>query len=105
MLSGGHENFHDAAGNGRIDIGLHFHGFESEKFCAAFHRVIGLRGDAADYAGSWGRDLAGIGGGGVPGGGGHPPTPPEPAAACPRTATAGPKNTVDTTDVLAAELM
>ncbi len=62
MLAGGYENFHDAAGNGRIDIGLHFHGFESEKFGAAFHRVIRLHGDTADDAGSRSGYVARIGG-------------------------------------------
>src|SRR5260370_41660543 len=61
MLAGGHENFRDAAGNGRIDIGLHFHGFESEKFCAAFHDMVHLHGDAADHARRRRRDLPWIG--------------------------------------------
>jgi len=62
MLSGVHQKFYDAARNGRVDIGLHFHGFEGKKFRPAFHRVIGLHGNAADYAGRWSGHLAGIGG-------------------------------------------
>src|SRR5580704_8638274 len=62
VLAVGDEDFSDAAGNRGVDVGLHFHGFESEKLCAAFYGLIGLDGDAGDYAGGGSADLAGIGG-------------------------------------------
>src|SRR5260370_35428984 len=65
MLPGSHKDLHDESRNGRIDIGLHFHGFESEKFCAAFHCMIRLHGDTTDDPRGWSGHLAGIGGGGL----------------------------------------
>src|SRR5260370_17051265 len=73
MLPGSHKDLHDESRNGSIDIGLHFHGFESEKFCAAFHCMIRLHGDTTDDPRGWSGHLAGIGGGGL---GGEDPAPP-----------------------------
>src|SRR5580704_10237147 len=62
VLAVSDEDFGDAAGNCGVEVGLHFHGFEGEEFCAALYGLIGLDGDAGDYAGGGSADLPGLGG-------------------------------------------
>ena len=56
------EEFGDATGNGGVNVGLHFHGFEGEELCAALDSLIGLDSNAGDHARSGSADLARLGG-------------------------------------------
>src|ERR1700730_8500051 len=62
VLAVSDEDFGDATGNCGVNVGLHLHGFEGEKFCAALYGLVGLDGDPGDYARCGSADLAGIGG-------------------------------------------
>jgi hypothetical protein len=46
------QEFYNAAGDGCVDIRLHFHGFEGQEFRSALDWMIRLHGDSADYTGS-----------------------------------------------------
>ena len=62
MLAVSDQEFGDATGNGGVNVGLHFHGFEGEEFRAALDGLIGLDSNAGDYARGGCADLARLGG-------------------------------------------
>src|SRR5580704_11645399 len=62
VLAVSDQKFGDATGNGGVNVGLHFHGFEGEELCATLDGLIGLDGDAGDYACGGCADLARLGG-------------------------------------------
>ncbi len=62
MLARRDQQLSDSAGDGCVDVGLHLHGFEGEQFGAALDGMVGLHGDAGNYAGGRRWNLPGIGG-------------------------------------------
>jgi hypothetical protein len=60
MLAGYDVEFHDAAGDRRINVGMHLHGFQCQKFSTSLDGMVNLHGDAPDESCRGCADLAGV---------------------------------------------
>src|SRR5258708_39024946 len=65
MLPRCHVEFRDAPGYRRINVRLHLHGFQCQKFSTPLDGMVNLHRDSADEAGGWSAHLTGIFGGGL----------------------------------------
>src|SRR5258708_33378154 len=60
MLPRCHVEFRDAPGYRRINVRLHLHGFQCQKFSTPLDGMVNLHRDSADEAGGWSAHLTGI---------------------------------------------
>src|SRR5258708_33453878 len=59
MLPRCHVEFRDAPGYRRINVRLHLHGFQCQKFSTPLDGMVNLHRDSADEAGGWSGHLNG----------------------------------------------
>src|SRR5258706_9970225 len=60
MLPWCHVEFRDAPGYRRINVRLHLHGFQCQKFNTPLDGMVNLHRDSADEAGGWSAPFTGV---------------------------------------------